>query len=170
MLEAHKDKHFVAPGIAWLINTSYYAAEWGITPDKPGRWAITASSKLPSTRFKKMHTARHPRADRRRLRICVDQARHQREGPGVFRQYLGFTPMEALTAATRYGAEVMMKGSELGQVKDGYLADLLLIDGDPLANIAILQDPARLLAVMKDGRFHKEPDIQSARSVRPAVA
>ena len=33
MLEAHKDKHFVAPGIAWLINTSYHAAEWGITPE-----------------------------------------------------------------------------------------------------------------------------------------
>ncbi len=33
MLEANKDKHFVAPGIAWLINTSYHAAEWGITPE-----------------------------------------------------------------------------------------------------------------------------------------
>jgi imidazolonepropionase-like amidohydrolase len=33
MLEANKDKHFVAPGIAWLINTSYHAGEFGITPD-----------------------------------------------------------------------------------------------------------------------------------------
>ena len=33
MLEAAKDRHFVAPGIAWLINTSHHAAEWGITPD-----------------------------------------------------------------------------------------------------------------------------------------
>ena len=44
----------------------------------------------------------------------------------------------------------------------------LLVDGDPLANIAILQDPARMLAIMKDGQFHKEPDIRSARSLRPA--
>ena len=34
----------------------------------------------------------------------------------------------------------MMRGHELGQVKEGYLADLLLVDGDPLANIAVLQD------------------------------
>src|SRR5258708_38491269 len=33
MLEAKKDKIFVAPGIAWLINTSYHAAEWGIAPE-----------------------------------------------------------------------------------------------------------------------------------------
>ena len=53
-------------------------------------------------------------------------------------------------------------------MKEGYLADLLLVDGDPLANIALLQDPSRLLAVMKDGVFHKEPEIRSARSLRPA--
>src|SRR5215467_2783206 len=33
MLEAKKDRHFVAPGIAWLINTSFHASEWGITPE-----------------------------------------------------------------------------------------------------------------------------------------
>jgi imidazolonepropionase-like amidohydrolase len=62
----------------------------------------------------------------------------------------------------------MMRPDELGQVKEGYLADLLLVDGDPVANIAILQDPARLLAVMKDGVFYKQPDIRSARTLRPA--
>jgi len=78
--------------------------------------------------------------------------------------------MEALLAATKLGGEIMMMGGELGQIREGYLADLLLVDRDPLANVAILQDPARILAVMKDGRFHKEPDIRSARSLRPAVA
>src|SRR5262245_63952513 len=33
MLERHRDRHFVAPGLAWLINTSFHAGEWGITPD-----------------------------------------------------------------------------------------------------------------------------------------
>ena len=55
----------------------------------------------------------------------------------------------------------MMQGDELGQIKDGYLADLLLVDGDPLANLAILRDPKRILAVMKDGVFYKEPEIRS---------
>jgi imidazolonepropionase-like amidohydrolase len=86
-----------------------------------------------------------------------------------FVKYLGFTPMEALVAATQYGGQIMMRPDELGRVKEGYLADLLLVDGDPLANITILQDPNRLLAIMKNGVFHKQPDIRSARSQRPAA-
>src|SRR6266851_5397480 len=164
MLEAQKDKHFVAPGIAWLINTSYHAAEWGITPEIAKNMGYHRELEIAVESLKKMH--------KRGIRVLIGGdygfawIKHGTNAKDLeyFVKYLGFTPMEALTAATRYGAEVMMKGSELGQVKEGYLADLLLIDGDPLANIAILQDPARLLAVMKDGRFHKEPDIQSARS------
>jgi len=57
-----------------------------------------------------------------------------------------------------------MKGGELGEIKEGYLADLLLVDGDPLSNISILRDRAKLLAIMKDGAFHKEPEIRSART------
>ncbi len=63
----------------------------------------------------------------------------------------------------------MMQGEELGQIRDGYLADLLLIDGDPLADIRILQDRKRILAVMKDGEFHRAPQIASARSTRWAA-
>ena len=57
-----------------------------------------------------------------------------------------------------------MKGHELGVLKEGYLADLLLVDGDPLANLSILRDPKRLLAVMKDGEFAKMPEIESERA------
>jgi imidazolonepropionase-like amidohydrolase len=46
------------------------------------------------------------------------------------------------------------RGHELGAVREGYLADLVV--GDPLADIAVLQDPARLLAVMKDGTLARE--------------
>jgi imidazolonepropionase-like amidohydrolase len=57
-----------------------------------------------------------------------------------------------------------MRPGELGQIKEGYLADLLLVDGDPMANLAILRDPKRLLAVMKDGVFAKQPDIATERA------
>src|SRR3954465_14462043 len=80
-----------------------------------------------------------------------------------FVRHLGFTPMEALLAATRYGADAMMMGSELGQIKEGYLADVLLVDGDPIANVRVLQEKDRLLAIMKDGKFHKKPHMQEAR-------
>jgi imidazolonepropionase-like amidohydrolase len=79
-----------------------------------------------------------------------------------FVKYLGFTPGEAIRCATLYGGQIMMKGHELGQIKEGYLADLLLVDGDPMANIAILRDPKRLLAVMKDGVFAKAPPVSGA--------
>ena len=53
-----------------------------------------------------------------------------------------------------------MMGDELGQVKEGYLADLLLVDGDPAKDVSILQDANRLTAIMKDGQFHKRPPSQ----------
>jgi imidazolonepropionase-like amidohydrolase len=86
-----------------------------------------------------------------------------------FVRHLGFTPMEAIRSATQYGGQIMMKGSELGQIKEGFLADLLLVDGDPLANLSILREPKRLLAVMKDGQFVKAPAIAAARTLGRAA-
>jgi imidazolonepropionase-like amidohydrolase len=80
----------------------------------------------------------------------------------LFVKHLGFTPTEALVAATQWGGELMGMGEELGQIKAGFLADLLLVKGDPTANVAILQDRNNLLAIMKDGRFHKAPPYASA--------
>jgi len=79
-------------------------------------------------------------------------------------KYVGMTPMEAIMSATKYGGQIMMMGDELGQVKEGFLADLLLVDGDPLADLSILLDSNKLLAVMKDGKFHREPELRSTRT------
>lgn len=75
----------------------------------------------------------------------------------LFVRLLGFTPVEALVAATKLGGQIMGMGDELGQIKRGYLADLLLVRGDPTRDVALLQDKGNLLAIMKDGRFHKRP-------------
>ena len=80
-----------------------------------------------------------------------------------FVKYLGMTPMETLISATRWGGQIMMR-KDLGEIREGWLADLLLVDGDPVANISILQDRSKLLAIMKDGEFAKAPEIRSARS------
>ncbi len=63
--------------------------------------------------------------------------------------------MEAIESATRLGGEIMMRGDDLGQIKEGYTADMLLVDGDPLENIAILQDASRLSMIMKNGDIYK---------------
>jgi imidazolonepropionase-like amidohydrolase len=85
-----------------------------------------------------------------------------------FVDLLGFTPMEVLVAATKLGGEIMGSPGELGQVKEGYLADLILVDGDPLSNITILQDKKRILSVMKDGEFFRAPEA-NRQSLRVAV-
>lgn len=75
----------------------------------------------------------------------------------LFVEWFGFTPAEALRAATLYGGQVMGMGDELGLVREGFLADLVLVDGDPLDDIRVLQDRDRLVAVMKGGVLHKAP-------------
>ena len=50
----------------------------------------------------------------------------------------------------------MCRSHELGQVHEGFLADLLVVGADPLADMRILQDPARLLAILKGGTLVKD--------------
>jgi imidazolonepropionase-like amidohydrolase len=70
----------------------------------------------------------------------------------VFVDVLGFTAMEAIVAATRHGAELMRMQDRIGTLVAGKLADLVIVDGDPLRDIAVLQDRSRL-TVMKGGLF-----------------
>ena len=64
---------------------------------------------------------------------------------------VGFTPLEAIMCATKTGAEIMGRSSEFGTVEAGKLADLLIVDGDVLADIALLEDRKRFIAVMQGG-------------------
>lgn len=75
----------------------------------------------------------------------------------LFVRHFGYTPTEALLAATRLAAQLLGMGDELGQVRAGCLADLLLVDGDPTRDVSILQNKTRLLGIMKGGSFHKAP-------------
>jgi imidazolonepropionase-like amidohydrolase len=63
----------------------------------------------------------------------------------------GMTPMQAIVAATRMGADCMGLGDEVGRLRPGFLADLLVVDGDPLADVRVLEDRARLRLILKDG-------------------
>jgi imidazolonepropionase-like amidohydrolase len=70
----------------------------------------------------------------------------------VFVDVVGFSPLEAITCATRNGAELMRMADRIGTLRPGKLADLVVVDGDPLRGIDVLQDRARL-SVMQGGRF-----------------
>ena len=68
-----------------------------------------------------------------------------------FVNYVGFTPMEVLRCATRTGAEIMGRAHEIGTLETGKLADVLVVDGDVLADISILEDRTRFIAVLQGG-------------------
>jgi imidazolonepropionase-like amidohydrolase len=68
----------------------------------------------------------------------------------------GIAPLEVIRWATVNGAALMGRGDDLGTVTAGKLADLLVVDGDPVSDISVLADSSRILAVMKDGRFVKD--------------
>jgi imidazolonepropionase-like amidohydrolase len=87
---------------------------------------------------------------------------------GYFVELFACSPMQAIVAATSLAGEVMGRPGELGLIRAGQLADMLLVDGDPLADIGILCDRDRLLAIMKDGKFHKRP-ADRARSFEQAA-
>jgi imidazolonepropionase-like amidohydrolase len=68
----------------------------------------------------------------------------------------GMSPMQAIVTATKMGAQCMGLGSEVGVLREDMFADLLVIDGDPLQDIRILQDHSKLRLIMKDGEIIKK--------------
>ena len=74
-----------------------------------------------------------------------------------FVQYVkaGFTPMDAIVCATKRNAELLELQDQIGTVEAGKRADLILVDGNPLDDISILQDQSRISLVMRDGCIHK---------------
>jgi len=65
---------------------------------------------------------------------------------------VGRTPMEAIVSATKINAEVVDMGDDLGTLDKGKLADLIVVDGNPLDDISILCDKANILNVFKGGK------------------
>lgn len=68
-----------------------------------------------------------------------------------FVKHVGFTPLEVIHCATQNGAEIMGRGDEFGTLTAGKLADILVVDGDVLQNIAVLEDRSKFIAVMQGG-------------------
>ena len=173
LLEAHKMQHFVAPGLAWLIRTVNNASEYGLTPE--------VTRKMGYHRELECAVASMQALRKRGVRILpggdygfawTPHGTNARDLE-YFVKVVGMSTMEALLSATAWGGPMMQQGKEIGYLREGCYADLLLVDGDPLADITILQDKARILAVMKDGAFHRAPPVREGsgsaylRELRP---
>jgi imidazolonepropionase-like amidohydrolase len=75
----------------------------------------------------------------------------------VYMVNAGMTPMQSIVASTKMGAQLLGMGDTLGTLEPRRLADLILVDGDPLADISVVADPNRVRMVMKDGVVYKSP-------------
>jgi imidazolonepropionase-like amidohydrolase len=95
--------------------------------------------------------------------VLFSQALAERQGHGIVDLTRWYTPAEALTMATSTNGELLRLSGlrnpypgKLGVVEEGALADLLLVDGNPLENIKLVADPAKnFLVIMKDGTIYK---------------
>ncbi len=164
MLEAAKDRVFVAPAMGLPYARLRDAESYGIATDDFTRARATKEIETVSATMAELH--------QRGVRVLPGGDYGFKWNPhgknardlSMFVECFGFTPLQAIRAATAWGSQLISAGlglgAELGQVKEGYLADLILVDGDPSLEIDILQDRDRLLAIMKDGAFHKAPPTE----------
>ena len=154
MLEEAKDRVFVAPAaglpISMLRRHREFGLKWG--PEKIA--SMESEVETVTNCMRDLH--------RRGVRVLpggdygafiTNPIGENAKDLEHFVDLFGFSPMEAIIAATRQGAELMRMEAATGQIRPGFFADFLVLDGNPLDDIRLLQDQARILAVLKDGQF-----------------
>ena len=165
MLESVKDKVFVVPGAGFPIAMFRRHDEFRLGWTKEKLKSLEREIEIFSECITDLH--------KRGVRVLpggdygafiTSPMGENAKDLEYFVELFGFSPMEVIVAATRHGADLMQLGGETGQIKQGFLADMILLDGDPLADIRIFQDQARILAVMKDGTFAKRSASLAAAS------
>jgi imidazolonepropionase-like amidohydrolase len=161
MIESVKDTVFVAPAVGFPYAYLHEGDKYGLHLTRQGRRDLEEELEITAGNMQELH--------RRGVRIvpggdyglaCSPQGRNARDLE-LFVTLFGFSPAAALVAATSHGGAMMGRGHELGQLCPGWLADVIVVDGDPLTDIAVLQDRQRIDLVMKDGVIVRD-DLSSA--------
>ena len=155
MFEARKDHAFTTPSVGFLHNLRYEAEAFGF-----GKATVEALG-VPQHMDENIRT--HTALRKRGVKALIGGdyglpwQHHGTNARDVehFVVYLGYSPVDALRCATRNGYLAMGLGHELGLIRSGFLADLLVVAGDPTVDIRLLQDAANLRCIVKDGTFHK---------------
>jgi imidazolonepropionase-like amidohydrolase len=155
MLEKVKTKHIVAPGINWLIATLEEAEAFGYPKAKAEQVGYKKELNAAIKGLREMH--------KRGIIVLpggdygfawTPHGTYARD-LSHFTTLLGFTTHEAIIAATAGVAALFMRGHELGKIQPGYYGDCVLVDGDPLEDIRVLQDHDKLNVILINGRVHK---------------
>jgi len=169
LLEREKHRVFVGPAIGLPYTVRESVTALGADADPRTRALVERSFEAAVRTYEQMR--------RRGIRVVIGgdygfdmtpQGSNARD-IAHFVNLFGYSPGEALVCATRVGAELLGMADELGQVREGYLADLLLVDGDPLADVSMLQNADRLLAILKGGAAHKLDRVALGRRLNQAA-
>ncbi|KAJ7182974.1 hypothetical protein C8R43DRAFT_17880 [Mycena crocata] len=154
-LEAQKDRVFVAPAINWLVATLKDAAAFGYPVSRAEAVGYARELEIAIAGLNEMY--------RRGIKILPGGDYGFSWTPhGTYRdlehfvKLLGMTPMDAIISATAHGGELMLHPDELGKIVPGAYADLILVNGNPLENIALLSDRLNLDMILINGRVHKD--------------
>jgi len=170
MLERNKHKHFVGPAFGLLYNLMYEHEKLGMSKQFLIDRGFDKAFDVSCETYHQMR--------RRGIRVVVGgdygfaftpQGQNARD-IHHFVRFFGYSPIEALQCATKVGADLMGMKDELGQVREGFLADLLLVRGDAVADVTLLQDKDKLAMVMTDGRLWKDPRRNIQREALPLAA
>jgi imidazolonepropionase-like amidohydrolase len=155
MLEKAKTKHVVVPAINWLVCTLNDAEAFGYPKAAAEKAGYKRELDAAIAGLREMH--------RRGIVVLpggdygfawTPHGTYARDLEH-FVKLLDFTEHEALIAATAGVAAQFMQAHELGKVKAGYYADCILVDGNPLEDITVLQDHDKLNIICINGRVHK---------------
>lgn len=153
LLEAARDRIFVAPAIGLLHALLHEAEPWGITYEKSRAAGVADQLECAQKVFAELRT--------RRIRVLVGGdygfpwTPHGTNARDLehFVRLFGYSDAAALAAATKVGAAAMMLEGKTGEISKGYLADLLVVAGEPHKDVRVLQKPENIKLVMKDGRI-----------------
>ncbi len=151
-LEARRDDVWVCPGLHYLHQmVDGRAGPWGVTPEQIDRSGYRDELRAQVAGLRRLKASG--------IRILAGgDFGHQWTHHGTYAaelqryvELLGMSPVEAIHTATRNTGPLV--GLPTGQVREGFLADLLIVDGDVTSDVGVLLQPERRLAVMKDGSF-----------------
>jgi imidazolonepropionase-like amidohydrolase len=154
LLESVKDEVFVSPAPGIIYANVHEGEEFGITrevAEKMGSVDALAGMAAVYPEIRKRGIRALPGGDYGFPNNPIGRNARDLE---LFVDILGYTPLEALTAVTRYGGQLLDLG-DIGMLKPGWIADVLVVRGNPAEDVRILQDRANLLTIMQAGRFHK---------------
>ena len=154
MLEANKDWLFVSPNLGFTAIAAHEGSDW-FTEEQVEEMGFREELAVSVEAIRELM--------KRGVRILgggdygfmITPHGQNARDLDHFVKHCGLTNMESILTMTKNGGEAMDMPDRLGQIKEGFLADLLMVKGNPLADTNVLLDKDNLLMVMKDGQFHK---------------